>query len=160
MHQHKKRKRYSCRTTTVDPETATSPPVSPRIAELKAKTQAALERVEDFGGGARHQEDTAGPTIPTDEPPQPQREAGPAHHLHPRRHSHPIPISDDETPSRRLVLRMVDLHLVLSRVNQRILSGLVVSHDDWKFLQEASIDLGNIFGDDVVFQWDQEEDLI
>ncbi len=144
--------------TTVDPEAAAvSPPTSPKLAQLKAKAQPALERVEDIGGGALRQGDAT--TIPIDEPPQ-QREAGPARHLHRRRHPHPIPISDDETPSRRLVLRMVDLHLVLSRVNQRILSGLVVNHDDWKFLQEASIDLGNIFGDEVVFQWEQDEHIM
>jgi hypothetical protein len=58
---------------------------------------------------------------------------------------HPILISDDETPTRRLVLRMVDMQFVLNRVNERILSGLVVSHEeDWKTLQEFSVELGTV----------------
>jgi hypothetical protein len=79
-----------------------------------------------------------------------------------RRHSHhhhPILISDDETPTRRLVLRLVDLNLVLSRVNERILSGLVVSHEDWKTLQEFSIELGTVFSDEVKFKWESDETI-
>lgn len=132
------------------PEIPEDEPNSPRIAELRAKTQLALKRVEQISTGRPQ---------PPQEAQQPQ-ELGPKHHLNHRRHPHTIAISDDETPSRRLVLRMVDMHLVLSRVNQRILSGLAVSHEDWKLLQEASIDLGHIFDDEVKFQWEQEDDII
>jgi hypothetical protein len=77
----------------------------------------------------------------------------------PRHRHHPILISDDETPTRRLVLRMVDLQFVLNRVNERILSGLVVSHEDWKTLQEFSIELGTVFSDEVKFKWESDETI-
>jgi hypothetical protein len=51
---------------------------------------------------------------------------------------------------------MVDLEFVLKRVNQRILSGLVVSHEDWKTLQEFSVDLGTVFSDEVKFKWEED----
>ena len=124
-------------------------PLSLKLAELRAKSKAALKRVEEVSGESHQPPNGAVPS-----------ELGPRHHLRHRRHHHQIAICDDETPSRRLVLRMVDLHLVLSRVNQRILSGLAVSHDDWKRLQELSIDLGITFEDEVKFQWEQEDDTI
>jgi len=136
--------------STNDSPSPSEAPLSPRVAELRAKSKAALKRVEEIG--ERHT-----PKNDTDAAPA---ELGPKHHVRPRRHQHPIEISDDETPSRRLVLRMVDLHLVLSRVNQRILSGLAVSHDDWKLLKEASVDLGIAFGDEVKFKWEQDDDII
>jgi len=86
-------------------------------------------------------------------------QAGPR--CHPNHcHRRPIEISDNEAPSRRLVLCMIDLNEVLSHINQRVLSGLVVSHEDWETLQRYSIDLGITFEDEVRFQWKQKDDII
>ena len=125
-------------------------PASPKSSALRARPSAALNRKEEFG--ERRTESPAGEGVP--EPASQDR--GRAHRRH--RHHHEIRISDDETPTRRLVLRMVDLNSVLTRVNQRILSGLVVEHEDWKTLQEASVDLGTVFRDDVRFKWEETEE--
>jgi hypothetical protein len=40
---------------------------------------------------------------------------------------------------------MVDMQFVFNQVNERIMSGLVVSHEeDWKTLQEFSVELGTV----------------
>jgi len=69
----------------------------------------------------------------------------------------PIIVKREETPARRLVLKMVDLQEHLAAVNERIMSGLAVSDDDWVSLRRLSGRLGDSFRDEVKFSWEEDE---
>lgn len=64
-----------------------------------------------------------------------------------------IVVTQDETPSRRLVLKMIDLQNNLARVNLRIMSGTAVSEDEWETLRRMSTKLGSTFKNEVEFSW-------
>jgi cadmium resistance protein CadD (predicted permease) len=70
--------------------------------------------------------------------------------------SNKILVKCDEPPARRLVLKMVDLQEQLAAVNERIMSGLVVSEDEWTTLRQLANRLGSAFNDDVDFAWENE----
>ena len=65
-----------------------------------------------------------------------------------------IKISETETPSRRLLLRMIDVQQLLKKVNQALLGGMPVSREEWDQIREASIELGGVFEEDVEFDWE------
>ena len=66
-----------------------------------------------------------------------------------------IYISNTAAPSRRLLLPLVDMQSTLLEMNQRIMAGLGVSENEWMSLRQQSIDLGQMFNDQVHFQWEQ-----
>jgi hypothetical protein len=81
-----------------------------------------------------------------------------AHALTPRKRtpSSRILVQCDEPPSRRLLLKMVDLQQQLSEINSRIMSGLAVSEEEWNTVRTMSSKLGSTFKDDVDFAWDND----
>jgi cadmium resistance protein CadD (predicted permease) len=64
----------------------------------------------------------------------------------------------DETPARRLVLKMVDLQEELAAVNDRIISGVAVSEEEWMSVRDLIGTLGSTFHDDVDFAWENKKD--
>jgi hypothetical protein len=68
--------------------------------------------------------------------------------------SNKILIQSDETPARRLLLKMVDLQAELAAVNDRIMSGGAVSEEEWTSVRELIGMLGSTFHDDVDFAWE------
>ena len=42
----------------------------------------------------------------------------------------------------------------LQEMNQRIMSGLGVDETDWMTLRQRSVDLGQMFNNQVIFQWE------
>lgn len=75
-------------------------------------------------------------------------------HKHASSRPHRIVVTEDETPSRRLVLRMLDLQSNLQAVNQKIMTGMVVSPEEWESLTELTAMLENTFTDEVEFEWE------
>ena len=69
----------------------------------------------------------------------------------PRRNRRPIVVHTQETPSRQLILRMVDLREELDKINSRIMSGLAVSQEDWNAVRKLA---GDAF-EDVIFDWER-----
>ena len=65
-----------------------------------------------------------------------------------------IYISNSAAPSRRLLLPLVEMQSTLQEVNQRIMSGLGVGESDWMALRQRSVDLGQMFNDQVQFDWE------
>jgi hypothetical protein len=70
--------------------------------------------------------------------------------------SNRIVVQCDEPPSRRLLLKMVELQERLSEINSRIMSGLAVSEEEWNTIRTMSSKLGSTFKDDVDFAWDSD----
>jgi hypothetical protein len=68
-----------------------------------------------------------------------------------------ILIHCDETPARRLVLKMVHLQEELTAVNDRIISGVAVSEEEWTSVRDLIGTLGSTFHDDVDFAWEKKE---
>ena len=66
-----------------------------------------------------------------------------------------IYISNTTAPSRRLLIPLVEMQSTLQEMNQRMMSGLSVSENEWVQLRQKSIDLGQLFNDQVHFQWEQ-----
>jgi hypothetical protein len=73
-----------------------------------------------------------------------------------RKLSNRIVIKCDEPPARRLVLKMFDLQEQLAKVNDRIMSGVVVSEDDWTTVRKLANRLGSTFNDHVDFAWEDD----
>jgi hypothetical protein len=63
-------------------------------------------------------------------------------------------VAKNETPARRLVLRMVDLQEHLHSVNERIMSGLAVSEEEWTKLRKLCRNMGLVFTNEVRFEWE------
>ena len=68
-----------------------------------------------------------------------------------------IVIESDQAPSRRLTLKMIDMQAQLDRVNRRIMSGMMVSHEDWEETRRLAGKFGNIFTREVAFGWEETE---
>lgn len=66
-----------------------------------------------------------------------------------------IVIREGAAPSKQLMLRMIDLQGELELVNQRVMSGLVVSKDDWETVRQLTGRLEHIFGN-AEFEWEQK----
>jgi 7 transmembrane sweet-taste receptor of 3 GCPR len=74
-----------------------------------------------------------------------------------KRLSHRIIVTEDETPSRRLVLRMMDLQDQLEEINNKIMSGFAVTHEDWRLVTKLTSRLDRTFETEVEFEWDIEK---
>jgi cadmium resistance protein CadD (predicted permease) len=72
--------------------------------------------------------------------------------------SNRILVKCDEPPARRLVLKMVDLQEQLAVVNDRIMSGVVVSEEGWTSVRRLANRLVSTLNDDVDFSWEENED--
>lgn len=68
-----------------------------------------------------------------------------------------IVISEKEPPSRRLLLRMIDVQRLLKQVNTTLTAGSAVPRDEWELLRKATIELGGVFHDNVEFEWDMDQ---
>ena len=64
-----------------------------------------------------------------------------------------IVVSPEETPPRRLVLKMVDLQEELAAVNKNIMSGLAVKPEAWDSVVDLVTRIEKNFREDVVFSW-------
>lgn len=64
-----------------------------------------------------------------------------------------IVVSPEETPPRRLVLKMVDLQEELAAVNKNIMSGLAVKTEAWDAVVDLVTRIEKNFREDVVFSW-------
>jgi hypothetical protein len=69
---------------------------------------------------------------------------------------HKIVVRQGEVPSKKLVLKLVDLKDELDHVTKRIMSGLAVEAEDWKTVRKRTGQLEHVFGM-VEFEWDNEE---
>ena len=67
-------------------------------------------------------------------------------------------IETDHAPSRWLLLRMVDAQEHLSRVTQRITSGMAVSQSDWEHTRRLTRKMGDTFSNEVAFSWEVKID--
>jgi len=63
-------------------------------------------------------------------------------------------IESDQAPSRRVLLKMVDLQEHLNRITQRIMSGMAVSEEDWEQARSLGGKFGSMMNDDVAFSWE------
>jgi hypothetical protein len=68
-----------------------------------------------------------------------------------------ILVQSDETPARRLVLKMVELQEELTAVNDHIMSGVAVSEEEWISVRGLIGTLGSTFHDDVDFAWENNK---
>lgn len=66
-----------------------------------------------------------------------------------------IVVKRDVAPDRRLVIKLVNLQSTLARVNERIMSGMAVSEEDWASLRLMSSTLGSTFKNEVEFAWER-----
>ncbi|CAJ1944463.1 unnamed protein product [Cylindrotheca closterium] len=75
----------------------------------------------------------------------------------PRLSQDKIRISEAEAPGRRLLLRMIDVQRMLANVNTSLLTGVSLGRDDWEELRVGCVTLGEVFENEVVFAWDDED---
>ncbi|KAL7564035.1 hypothetical protein ACA910_006944 [Epithemia clementina (nom. ined.)] len=66
-----------------------------------------------------------------------------------------ILIETGKAPSRRLTLKMIDMQSQLDRITHKIMSGLVVTQDDWEETRRLAGKFGSIFTSEVAFSWEQ-----
>jgi hypothetical protein len=71
-----------------------------------------------------------------------------------------IVVREDETPSRRLLLRMISLQQHLQTVNERVMSGLAVPREDWTGLRSLCEKLGTAFQNEVQFDWEASSEAL
>jgi hypothetical protein len=120
------------------------------------------EKVASSPGGSADFVQPPTPQFPHPESPKPGNDDDNskrrANGLPPRRRtpSSRILVQCDEPPSRRLLLKMVDLQEQLSAINSRIMSGIAVSEEEWNTVRKLSSKLGSTFNDDVDFAWDSD----
>jgi hypothetical protein len=69
--------------------------------------------------------------------------------------SNRIIVTAEETPARRLVLKMVELQEQLAVINNRVMSGLAVTEEDWATVRRLSSKLGSTFDNEVEFAWEK-----
>jgi hypothetical protein len=120
------------------------------------------EKMNSSPGGSADFVQPPTPQFPPSETPKPGNDDGDskprANALSPRKKtpSSRILVQCDEPPSRRLLLKMVDLQQQLSEINSRVMSGLAVSEEEWNKVRTMSSKLGSTFKDDVDFAWDSD----
>lgn len=71
-----------------------------------------------------------------------------------KRLSDRIIVKADETPARRLVLKMLDLQDELNTVNNKIMSGQAVTPEDWAAISDRTRRFERMLANDVEFEWD------
>jgi hypothetical protein len=64
-----------------------------------------------------------------------------------------IILSPDDTPPRRLVLKMIDLQEALTDLNGKVMSGLAVKPEAWDSITELITRLERNFREDIIFSW-------
>ena len=67
-----------------------------------------------------------------------------------------ITVRPDHAPPRRLVLKMLSLQEELVKTNERLLSGLVVTEEDWNSVRRLNRKLNTTFEEDVTFEWEKQ----
>jgi hypothetical protein len=72
----------------------------------------------------------------------------------PRLSDSKIRISETEAPGRRLLLRMIDVQRTLTKINTALLTGKIVSKEDWEDVRGGCIALGSVFEREVQFGWE------
>ena len=65
-----------------------------------------------------------------------------------------IHISEEGLPPKELTMMMLQLSQQISKNNSRTLSGMRVSRGEWQEMKDAIVRMGNIFDQDVKFDWD------
>ena len=65
-------------------------------------------------------------------------------------------ISQNQTPPKRLILKMYHMQVHLADMNQRLMSGMAVSTSDWEKLRRLSTRMGDTFHQ-VSFDWKEDE---
>jgi hypothetical protein len=75
-----------------------------------------------------------------------------------QRLSSQILVDPDETPARRLVLKMLDLQEHLTRINRKVISGVAVSEEDWFSLRVTSNHLAVTMNEEVVFSLEVQDE--
>mmetsp|Transcript_9701 Transcript_9701/g.22830 ORF Transcript_9701/g.22830 Transcript_9701/m.22830 type:complete len:1068 (-) Transcript_9701:1411-4614(-) len=78
--------------------------------------------------------------------------------MNPRLSRDKIRISETQAPGRRLLLRMIDVQRMLGRVNTSLLTGESLDRGDWEELRGGCVALGEVFENEVVFAWDNDDD--
>lgn len=76
----------------------------------------------------------------------------------PKHISDTILVAENQTPPRRLLLRMIDVQRMLFKLNQAILIGLCVKTEDWEEIRDACVALGDVFLREVEFEWERYRD--
>lgn len=71
-----------------------------------------------------------------------------------RKSTSAIRVQSDEAPSRRLILKMVNLQEQVTLLNRRIISGLAVHEEEWVALRFMVLELAKTFENDVKFAWE------
>ena len=66
-------------------------------------------------------------------------------------------VSEDRPPSRSLLVPMLELQELLTSINSRVTSGLIVSRPDWEDLRELATRVGGKFTENDIFQWENQE---
>ena len=67
-----------------------------------------------------------------------------------------IIVRQGEAPSKRLILRMMELQDELGYVNKRITSGLNIEPEDWELVRKNTNELQALFQTKVEFDWEQK----
>jgi len=65
-----------------------------------------------------------------------------------------IHISEEGLPPKELTMMMLQLSQQISKNNSRTLSGMRVSRNEWMEMKDAIVRIGNVFEEDVKFDWD------
>ena len=65
-----------------------------------------------------------------------------------------IHIGEEGLPPKELTMMMLQLSQQISKNNSRTLSGMRVSRGEWQEMKDAIVRMGNIFAQDVKFDWD------
>mmetsp|Transcript_2356 Transcript_2356/g.5411 ORF Transcript_2356/g.5411 Transcript_2356/m.5411 type:complete len:145 (+) Transcript_2356:1872-2306(+) len=60
-------------------------------------------------------------------------------------------------PPKRVTLAIMQQTELLNRIQHAVLSGMVVSTDDWRELRDGAIEFGDLFKERVQFAWDVGE---
>jgi len=68
-----------------------------------------------------------------------------------------IVIGATDAPSKKFLLKLLDLQHRLTRVNERIMSGLTVSEAQWESLRNMAGVVGKTFENDVQFAWETSQ---
>ncbi|KAL3945375.1 MAG: hypothetical protein SGBAC_000508 [Bacillariaceae sp.] len=77
--------------------------------------------------------------------------------MNPRLSNDKIRISETEAPGRRLLLRMIDVQRMLAKVNMSLLTGESLDREHWSELRVGCVTLGEVFENEVVFAWDNDD---
>ena len=72
-----------------------------------------------------------------------------------RRLANRMVVTEDETPARRLVLKMLDLQDQLEAVNNKIMSGVAVTQEDWGVITKLTGKLDRTFTNEVEWEWEE-----